>query len=76
MIEGQIRHEMMKEVRGLSGTPCGDRRLDECFTRDEGTLILWYNDAAGSTHVIKRELPPKLLEKVRTRAFGPRWPHA
>jgi len=34
--------------------PCGTRRsLAECFTEEDGFLMLWFNSPNGTTHMIK-----------------------
>jgi transposase len=33
--------------------PCAHKgNIDECFTRDEGRLMLWFNTEDQSTHVV------------------------
>ena len=53
-----LQEAMIAEARKRHGEilPCSSKRsLAECFTEEgEYDTILWYNDAQGNTHVVRR----------------------
>jgi hypothetical protein len=52
----RIQLEMIAEARRRYGhiEPCEGRELGDCFTFEAGRLMLWFNDATGSTRMVTR----------------------
>ncbi len=55
----QIKRELIKEAMDKHGKifPLGLKKdFDECFTRQDSTLIFWYNLENESTKTVMREV--------------------
>jgi len=53
-----LQEAMLAEARARHGEiqPCSGREdLGECFTREKGMTLLWYNSVDGSTRVVIRK---------------------
>lgn len=49
----ELHTELIKRAEEKYGKilPAGHRKLEECFTEEDGKLILWFNDTEESTHM-------------------------
>lgn len=60
---GQIEQKLIKQAtrKHKKIFPCAHKEnLDECFTKDNGRIMFWFNTEDQSTHVISAdETPPK-----------------
>lgn len=50
----QAKQKMIEQAREQYGKvqACGNRKWEESFTTHNDQLLLWFNDAKGSTHLI------------------------
>ena len=54
----KIKKELLETAISLYGEiqPTANRKtLEECFTEEDSTLILWFNDKTGSTRTLAQE---------------------
>lgn len=54
-----VKLRLVKEAWGRSGKitiPKTVQNLDQCFTTAEKYYFFWYNDASGSTRVVKEKI--------------------
>jgi hypothetical protein len=55
-LEQRMILKAKQEFKRIS--PCAHRRtFEECFTRDEFNIYLWFNTEDESTHVVAESLP-------------------
>lgn len=56
-VDDATKYDMIAEARMKHNhiTPCVNKDLlIDCFTVDNGNVVLWFNTADGSTHTIVR----------------------
>jgi hypothetical protein len=53
-----VKEKLIEQAREKYGKvqACGNRKWDDSFTVHDDQLMLWFNDAKGSTHLISTSI--------------------